>query len=738
MVDIEVTDDLGKPVPDVRIDLSHPSSLLKYAKTELLHLAVAPDFIERASRSLAAAAPNPISFQLKLERSFQLGNSKPEIDLTPSFQATIRVNTTEGSNLFESDLFRVASTVPPQTGYVSVALQGSLDLGANGSSGDLTFGFEANRTICMEYWKAFQLGNSEPTLGEAMGRTISGYVIPADVEDLKLLAVNDVCTVSGQGSLKISSGFRVSVAPNPLASVDLPLNAGALQIKTGVMAGISASFNITGSYQVRARRTLGDAIELSFHKQQGTTLRTDLSASGGVSVPFGGTDLLTSLLEAISTDPNDATTRKLFEDGGLSKDEIEALTGAIKGSLDQSLQASLDLALSELTDDQAAFQYEIQPALLDSASSAALHRALEGDLSGLTGLEAGSEDATLAPGVKLISSVLTAVRKSQTTLKVNLLGLVNFISVSDLIRKCVIVKDPSTGNLTIADSATGSRINAEVEPQRRNETLRKAMFESLLLTATYRVSKTISMTDITSHNFHFAYNDTTKRAVLADYLNWLVVMNLLTKQQADDCLKQFPGGGPSTCLVRTELDSNGCQSLFFKSPGQLWERDHYLDIGRTAMRALIDRNNSDIDRFRYDLLDQHWTEAVEIGPNDNLGPLMELNLTDATGRMITPFLIGDVYTIDWWATAMQVAGAAVAEMQQFLAGADAVTLADSHEFANRRDQLQKKMAGVIGKSRTRFDEPWGLISLFLASGSSGASARLVAKGLLLQKSDRAA
>jgi hypothetical protein len=191
-------------------------------------------------------------------------------------------------------------------------------------------------------------------------------------------------------------------------------------------------------------------------------------------------------------------------------------------------------------------------------------------------------------------------------------------------------------------------------------------------------------------------------------------------------------------LLRTELDSNGCQSLFFKSPGQLWERDHYLDIGRMAMRALIDRNNSDIDRVRYDLLDQHWTEAVEIGPNDNLGPLMGLNLTDATGRMITPFLIGDVYTIDWWATAMQVAGAAVAEMQQFLASADPVTLADSHEFANRRDQLQKKMAGVIGKSRTRFDEPWGLISLFLASGSSGASARLVAKGLLLQKSDRAA
>src|SRR6202035_4480639 len=102
MADIEVTYDLGKSAPDVKIDTSHPSSLLKYAKSELLHLAVAPDFVERAQQPLTTAAPNPISFRLKLQQSFQMGHTKPEIEITPSFQATLRVNTTEGSNLFES------------------------------------------------------------------------------------------------------------------------------------------------------------------------------------------------------------------------------------------------------------------------------------------------------------------------------------------------------------------------------------------------------------------------------------------------------------------------------------------------------------------------------------------------------------------------------------------------------------------------------------------------------------
>jgi len=731
MADIQLTDDLGKSAPNVKIDLSQPSSLQKYAKTELLHLAVAPDFIARASQPLTTAAPNPISFQLKVQHQFQLGDTKPEIDLTPSFQATIRANTTEGANLFENDPFKVASVVPNNTGYVSFALQGSLDLGVSGSSGGMTFGFDANRTLGLEYWKAFPLGSAEATLAEAAGKTISGYVIPAGVDDLNLLSVNDICTASGSGGLKVSGGFNVSTAPNPLASVDLPLNAGKLEVKTGVMAGITASFTITGSYQIRARKTSADTIELSFHKQQGTTLKTDLSLSGGVALKVGDTDLLAALLGAISTNPNDATTKKLFEEGGLSADEILTLTSAIKDSLDHSLQASLDLALSQVTNDQAIFQYEVRPAQLDLAAKAALQQALKGDLSGLTALESGSVGATLAPGVVLLNSVLITMRKQQTSLKFNLFGLVNFISVADLIRKCVVVRDPDSGDLTIADGTTGSLINSETNPERRRQALRKAMFESLMLTAAYRVGNTVGMTGLTSSNSHFAFNDTTESAILADYLNWFVVMNLLTKPESDDYLKHFADGGPSTCLLRTELDDSACHSLFFQSPGQLWDRGHYLEIGREAMRSLIDRNASDSNRFRYDLLDQHWADAVQVGPNDNLGPLMGLHLTDPREFNITQLLRSDVYTIDWWATAMQTAGAAILQMQQFLAGAGPGTAADNPEFVSRRVQLQKTMAGIISNSRTQFDEPWGLISMFWASGSRRASARLVARGLLI-------
>lgn len=731
MADIQLTDDLGNAAPNVTIDLSHPSSLLKYAKTELLHLAVAPDFIARAPQLLTVAAPSPISFQLTLQHEFQLGNTKPEIDLTPSFQATIRANATKGSNLFEDDPFKVSAVVPDNTGYVSLALQGSLDLGVSGSSGDLTFGFDANHSVELGYWKAFPLGSAEPTLGEATGEMISAYVIPAEVEDLDLLGVNDICTASGSGSLTISGGFNVSVAPNPLASINLPLNTGKLEVQTGVIAGTTASFTLTGSYQIRVRKTSADTIELSFHKEQGSSLKTDLSVSGGIAANVGDTDLLASLLGAISTDPSDDATKKLFEEGGLSADEISGLADAIKESLDHSLQASLEVALSQVTDDQAIFQYEVRPAQLNPAAKAALRQALKGDLSLLTALESGSVGATLAPGIVLLNSVLTTMHQHETELRFNLFGLVNFISVADLIRNCVVIKDPGTGDLTIADSATGSLINAETKPDRRRQALLKAMFESVMLTATYRVANAVSMTGLTSSNLHFAFTDTTNIAILADYLNWFAVMNLLTKPQIDGYVKHFAGGGPSTCLLRTEFDDRACQLMFFQSPGQPWDRNHYLDIGRSAMKALIDRNGSDSNRFRYDLLDQRWADALKIGPNDNLGPLMGLRLTDPAQFNITQLLRSDLYTIDWWATAMQKAGAAILEMQQFLASKGAGSSADSPEFVSRRARLQQAMAAVIRDSHTQFDEPWGLVAMFWASGSAGASARLVAKGLLV-------
>jgi len=42
MPDVQVTDQLDKPVETIKVDLTHPSSLIKYLKSELLHLVRIP------------------------------------------------------------------------------------------------------------------------------------------------------------------------------------------------------------------------------------------------------------------------------------------------------------------------------------------------------------------------------------------------------------------------------------------------------------------------------------------------------------------------------------------------------------------------------------------------------------------------------------------------------------------------------------------------------------------------
>ena len=75
-----------------------------------------------------------------------------------------------------------------------------------GSSGDLTFGVDKSGSLTFEFVKAFQTGTNEPTLWDATAAVLSDFVIPASIDDLKRLNANDVCCVSGVGSLIVPAG----------------------------------------------------------------------------------------------------------------------------------------------------------------------------------------------------------------------------------------------------------------------------------------------------------------------------------------------------------------------------------------------------------------------------------------------------------------------------------------------------------------------------------------------------
>jgi hypothetical protein len=729
MPDIKVTDNLHNPVDSIKIDLTHLSSLVKYLKTDLLHLAVVPDFLALKDTPIGqAAVAKPLTFEATAQHKFQLGNTKPEIDVTPEARATIRVNVTPSANIFDDDHFQAPAKVPPGSGYLSVAFEGSLDLGVSGSEGDLTFGLDRTASVELGYCKVFPLTPSAPTMGDALGQALSSFVIPADLSDLDLLGQNDIATVSGTGSLKISGGVSVNAIPNPLASVNLPLGAGGIAIKAGPAAGLSAAYTLSGSYQVRALRKDAAIVELSFLKESGTSLKVDLSASAGIKTSFGDTDLVASVLGAISTD-DPTKNQKLLSD--LTPPELKALADALKDSLNHSLQASLDVVLSALTDNDVAFQYEVQPALLSPAAALAVHKALDGDLTGLTELEAGKQPGgILAPGLKMLNSVFSEMNKRRPAFRLNLLGILNFLSVSELIRNSEIITDQVTGDVTIKETITGNRINSITLLPDKQEALRKAIFDSVLITTTYVAGKSVALPEFSCQQVHFALNQNTNSQLMGDYLRWFVALDLLEQNDAAVILAGFNDGGASTCILRSTFTDSDCRLMFLDPQGNLRDNNDYLEVGRQALRALLDPQHQDIDRYRYRLLDEKWSEARQLGAAGDLGPLVGLDIADPR----VEYLIGDVLVIAEWADGMTKTGKLVLEMRNFVGNADPKMLAQNNEFKKKNDALQKATAGMIGNTKMRFDEPWGMVCLFWAGGSPAtAYAKLSTQRLLVER-----
>jgi len=290
-----------------------------------------------------------------------------------------------------------------------------------------------------------------------------------------------------------------------------------------------------------------------------------------------------------------------------------------------------------------------------------------------------------------------------------------------------------SGDLTFKETVTGNRITALTHPLDRQAALRKAMFDSVMVTTAYRAGKAVAIEGMNCHHAHFALNQNTSAAALSAYLNWFVALNLLDAAGKTGRMAGFTGGGGSTCLLRTEFDDAACGAMFLDAHGNARAAADYIEIARQALRALLDPANSDIERYRYALLeDATWPAALDKGASAQLGPLLPIPSTHPQYSMVLQEAIGDMYDILWWSGAMHSAGQELQAMRAFLAANPAASAAEDGEFAQRRDRLQKLMAKVVGASKLRFDAPLGMVALYWAAGSPKASGKLVTARFTLE------
>ena len=624
--------------------------------------------------------------------------------------------------LFDPDPFDSPIEVPSGRAYLGLGVKINVAPKVDINAGKLAFGFTLGSTVCMSHYQSFATTATTPTFQAALQASLQNYVIPFGPDDFAALGVGDVAVIEGTGSLQVSGTVNLLTSVNPLVSVSSATLPTTLQIQGGPQISITATFTITGDLQIRVQKVDAGTVRMGFYRKRGAEFDVLVNPQVGITAGTSSTDFISKVLGAIG--PNPFPSADQLEKAGLTEEKQEAIVGALKAAIERSLALSIQEELQLIASQEAAFLYEISLNDLGVDGRTAIQGALRLNLSALTG-----SAQPLPHGIREIQNLFTTTRTKRHTLKLNLLGIYNFDSISDLTLKGTVLTDPASGEVLITDAATATRVSGTVNFLADSDKLRKVLAQSFLITAAYRCSGLIVHSpSLKASYWHFDEHATTDHPTMAAYLNVLTSLRLISAAQEQQSLAPAGDFGRSTFYVSTDYDDALSQALFLGSDGQPRALDEYEEIGRNAMKMLILPDGE--DKFRLPALNAAiWPQVKETG-----GTLVNLAqlFPNLDPQSQIPVISGDYVAIEWWATTMAGMGKSLGAAKRVFSQ-NPPPAKGSPAFEKAQADLWNHMADVARKTHDRFSDPWGLLAMDLASGQkSAASGRIVSSGVTLR------
>jgi len=637
-----------------------------------------------------------------------LGNAGVELTIDPQVVGSISIS--KGSSLFDSDMdpFQESIAIPAQHAFVAAALDLELDVTPGEKNADLQFSFTPGTTVVIANYRLFPLTHG---IMSAVQSLFEKFVIPGDFEDVEGLAEHDVVTLDGTGSLKLTATASLLTSANPLAT----LNTGIVPVRIleGTTVTVKGTYTLTGSYQLRIERLDSRKFRLGYQKRRTSEFDVTVQAHVSAEATAGGFELISTILHAVSADP--VPNKAVFNQAGLTHEQISTVAAAVKAGVERSIALSLSGELDALDSSSTAFSYEIDIDRLDANSRKAVHDALNGDLTGIE--EPGHH------GITPLKSIVEGLRQGKRILRVNLLGIFNHGSVVTLFQKGTLIVDRETGDITITDQAGASRLQFTAENFAQDSVkLRRVLAESLLITAAYRCSATISADpQLSSHYWFFELHQNTTLQHISDYLNVAQALELLTATARIDKLKTLRGTsvfGRSTVFIDASYTDELCREMFIDAKtGHPRPEEEYESIGRRALFLLLSADDSTNGARRLPLADDvTWNKMKTLGQPgfSTLFAPLAFNANQIAD------ITSDYTLIRWWATSMHRMGQALAQMIDFIATNPAADREDN-TFKKLRSNLEDAMTSVVSNTQAQFGEPWGILALDLASGQRAST-----------------
>jgi hypothetical protein len=451
---------------------------------------------------------------------------------------------------------------------------------------------------------------------------------------------------------------------------------------------IGASWKISSEYQVRVRKTGPRRVRLGWYRKHGSDFKVTASAATGISAPLGDTDLIATVISAISS--NAAADLAELRAGGLTDVQARDFQDAVAAAVNRKLELSLAAQFGALGQNEAAFLYDIDLEALDDVGRDAIHAAIAGDLTGLADIDA------LPAGMTGVRSIFSKLRESRWSLKINLLGIFNYGSVSKLALRGTVTYTPSTGEVVIADTATASRFaSAAVNFGADEEKLRHLMAETFLITAAYRGSRTVvSPPELTSSHLFFRVDARADRSRLRRAAAIAAALEL----SGAALPAQIEDFGRTSVLAEARYDDGLSHALFLRLDGTPRAHEEYEAAGRRAIRSLVLPDGDDAFRLRPATDDALWERMKDLGPAN-----FQQLFPPAQADGVRP----DYLAIQWWADSMCSTAEVLVRMNQ-----------NAGSVLTLREELARHLRDVASKAHEQFGSPWGLVAMFLVSGSA--------------------
>lgn len=622
--------------------------------------------------------------------------------------------------LDENDTFTIA--VNEDERYIALALRFTTTAGASIAAGSATFGFSADSGFSITCYRRFQkAADAFPTFSAAIAEAFGSFLLPKSPAELDTIDASTVLVIEGSGELTVSGGFAIETPVDTV--VASPAIAGKqVDVNASGSFGVDAAITISGGYRVRLRRMEGN-LELGVFRTNSREITVAATAQAGAAASVGKFDLAENFVKALSRQPAvdvDEFRRALPDEDANSRErQIEGFQHALEGAIATKIQASVQASFSKLRADEAAWLFEIDRAASSSPElQKALAAALVGNFKALT-----TDPKALPDGVAELANVLTHAEVKTQRLRVNLLGVLNFLSMAKVARTSTIERNERGEITLISDASNANRLKALIlNGGIKADRLRRMLSENFLIEAAYQASKAgVLPPNFEARHTYLEIDDRTSPGDMKNNLDVAVALGLMSADEENRRLGNKNHFGRSTFYAEARYGADLSRKMFLNAANQPRSVAEYEELGREALRALLAGDKG--QEFRLRVADSGprgmalWKDMQRIGNVADFGPLFGRPLSEHPTDPRVAAASADFLVISSWAAKMNEAAKVIVEVDTMTGGAG--VHADDAALTKAREHLKSRMSDVVKNSHDHFGDPLGLVMVYIAAGKAG-------------------